>query len=758
MLNFTVGFLFGVSQLMWLPKINWVWSVYVFLFSLFLYLIIQQKKTFLIIFVGFNFGFSYALLTAHMAKSHQLQFIPTESINLIGEVIDLPVIKKDRVRFVFKVKSATNGIPVQKILLSWYKTKHHIMPGQLWKFNVKLKPIHGYRSPAAFDYSQWLFRKGYDATGSIKSAELISNKINNLSTQINLWRMSVAASIDDNIESIRVRALIKALTIGDKSQISFSDSQLFQQTGTAHLIAISGLHIGLMAFMGLLLARLLFLLFANQVVNRIKFEAFFSIVFALIYAALAGLSIPTIRAFLMVFVFATAYSFKQAITRWQAWSIALLVVLLLDPMSVLDVGFWFSFSAVAILMFVFSGRKVSKSKLITFIQAQWVILIGLLPLMALVFHQINFLTPLTNLLVLPLASVLLIPLIFASFFISLFSNDAANFLFYGVEQLANCLFMILDYLQHFQFLSIPIGKITPMILLAIVFAVLLLLLPRLFRWKRLGLLLLIPLFIDNNQTQLKAGEFQVNVLDVGQGLSVIVSTQNHHLIYDTGSKFETGFTLAQSVTVPYLKSRGINTIDKLVLSHADNDHAGGVEVIKSYDGGIKVYDTKGDEMACTNQLSWHWDQVDFEVLSPYELYPYLGNNSSCVIKVSNQNGSLLLTGDIEEAIEYRLYKNFPKQVESDVLMVPHHGSQSSSSKEFLKAVNPKIAINSSGFANQFHHPHPKILERYKKASIQFIDTQEKGTIELLFTDQPIKVNQYIDDNPHFWNPKQYRLN
>lgn len=753
MLVFSFSFLIGASQLLWLPEINLMWVLYAIAASGFIYLITPKNSYILLILLGFNLGFSYAVISAQLSKNHQLQIVPQDSIHIIGEIVDLPVIKKDRVRFSFNVHSSKEQLPVKKLLLSWYKTQEHILPGQLWKFEVKLKPIHGYYNPASFDYSKWLFRKGFDATGSIRSAELVSNKVNNLSAQINRSRLSLATIIDKNIESTRVRALIKALTIGDKSQISFSDSQLFQQTGTAHLIAISGLHIGLMAFVGILFGRLLFYLFGKQTFNRIKYEAIFSIAFALIYALLAGLSIPTVRALVMVIVFALSYAFKYSVTRWQAWSVAMLIVLLIDSMSVLDVGFWFSFSAVAVLMFVFTGRKLSNNKIQAFIKAQGIILVGLLPLMALIFHQVNFLTPIANLLVLPLASLLLIPLMFAAFFIHIFSNSAAHFLFILVEKLADYLFIILDYLQHFSFLSIPIPNITSIKLVALIIAVLLLLLPRLFRWKWMALLLIVPLFLKQNNQSLMLNEFQVNVLDVGQGLSVLVSTKNHHLLYDTGSKFKSGFSLAQAVVIPYLKNNDISKIDTLILSHADNDHAGGIKELQRYDNTMNIYATKGKYHACTNRLSWQWDSVTFEVLSPYELYPYLGNNSSCVIKISNKEHSILLTGDIEEAIEYRLYKNFPQQIKSDVLLVPHHGSRSSSGLEFLEAVQPKIAINSSGYANQFHHPHPLILERYKKQDIQFLDTQDKGMIELKFASKQIKLNQYLDEYPHFWNPR-----
>ena len=278
----------------------------------------------------------------------------------------------------------------------------------------------------------------------------------------------------------------------------------------------------------------------------------------------------------------------------------------------------------------------------------------------------------------------------------------------------------------------------------------LLLLPRLFRFRYLVLILLLPLFA-NRQSNLNQHEFQVNILDVGQGLSIIVTTKNHTMIYDTGAKYESGFSLASAVVLPYLQFQGITTVDKLVLSHADNDHAGGVAEIISYYPQLTVIDVMGKYSDCKYPFTWQWDEVTFEIYSPFELLPYLGNNSSCVIKIFSKNGSILLTGDIQEPVEYRLIKSFPNQINSDVLLVPHHGSRTSSSNNFIKQVNPKIAINSAGFANQFNHPHPLIRQLYLDSGIEFYDTQNKGMIELNFNSYGIDIQQYAEINPHFWH-------
>ncbi len=750
MLIFALSFLLGVSQLLWLPELHVIWLVVlvpVVIISCFL-LIFKKIKIAKVV-LAISLGCIYALGSGLVAKSHQLNFIPKSHISVIGQVSNLPIIKNDKIKFSFDIKQIDGIYNLNKLLVSWYKTDETVKAGQIWKFDLKLKPIHGYRNPGSFDYSKWLFRLGYNATATVKKAELIQEQSYDINSLINKLRASTSKLIENNFQSPRVQSLIKALTIGDKSQISYEDSQLFKDTGTAHLIAISGLHIGLMAFLGILFGRLIFVFFTDEKFNRFKYEAIFAIAFALFYALLAGFSIPTIRALIMVVAFSLAYALKKEISRWQAWSIAMLIVLLLDPLSVLDVGFWFSFGAVAVLMFAFTGRKPNNNKIHSFVKAQLVILIGLMPLMVIIFGQINLLTPIANLLVLPLASLLLIPLMFAAYFVYFISDSMAGYLFNTVEFLANRLFSILDYLQQFNFLTVAFTNINGLTILTLIVITFVLMLPKLFRWKYMVLLLILPLFL-NEPDKLQEHEFQVNVMDVGQGLSVIIITKQHTLIYDTGAKYETGYNLASTVVIPYLLNKGIVNVDRLILSHKDNDHAGGVAELLTQYPNTETFDVKGQFNDCKKGTMWEWDQVKFEVLSPFTIEPYLGNNSSCVIKIFSQYGSMLLTGDIEEPVEYRLINHSSNKIKSDVLLVPHHGSRTSSSKNFIQKVSPKMVVNSSGYANQFNHPHPLIKQQYLKKGIEFYDTQNQGMIELLFNEKGINIKKYSEIKHRFW--------
>jgi len=754
MLLFSIGFLSAISQLLWIATINLFWLVYTIPFYFLALYLKNKNKSISIIITGFCIGFSYGLIHAHIAKSHQLKFIPEDTFEITGVISSIPIVTTVRnngskTKFSFTVTD-NSDYSFKKILVNWYDANELIKVGQKRTFTLKLKPIHGFKNPGSFDYSKWLFRQGFDATATVKSSDFNYKNETSVLYWIDQKRTDISDLIDKKFDSIRVKGLIQALSIGDKSKISYQDSQLFQETGTAHLIAISGLHIGLIAFIGILFGRFIFYLFTNEKFNRFKFEAIFAITFAFCYALLAGLSIPTVRALVMVVVFSLAHASKIQVSRWQSWSMALLFVLIVDPFSVMDIGFWFSFLAVAVLMFAFSGRPYSKNKLKTFIQAQVVILIGLMPLMAIAFQQINLLTPLANLFVLPLASLLLIPLMFASFLVYLISENTASILFQIVEMISQSLFGLLDYLQKIDFLSIPIQNLNTLNFLLLLFLMVLLLLPKVFRWKFIAFTLILPILIDKS-SNLNDSEFIVNVLDVGQGLSLIVQTKDHVLIYDTGAKYESGFSMANAVVIPFLRKLGINHIDKMIISHDDNDHSGGLVDIVNAFNGIDVIGVTGQTSNCQYPKTWEWNKIKFEVLSPFVTDPYLGNNSSCVVKISSKNGSILLTGDIEEPVEYRLINNLSESIVSDVLLVPHHGSRTSSSIDFINHVDPSIAINSSGFANQFNHPHPLIKKVYLDKAIKFYDTQKKGMIEISLMRNGIRVNQYVDNYPHFWD-------
>ncbi|HOP22238.1 MAG TPA: DNA internalization-related competence protein ComEC/Rec2 [Gammaproteobacteria bacterium] len=756
MIIFSGSFLLAMSQLLWIEQAGFNVLIFCFvgLFAVFLLRKKLSQPIFLLL-CGLFLGSILANFSAINAKRHQYQDTTIDTIEVVGTIVDLPVLTDMgrlgvRQKFAFAVENSKPEFPLRTILVSWYNNETILKAGQSWVLEVKPKPIHGFKNPGSFDYAKWLFRQGYDATATVRQAELFEEKTPGLLNHINRARSNIADLISENISNPRVEGLIRALTIGDRSLIDFEDSQMFQQTGTAHIIAISGLHIGLVALIGIFIGRLFFAIFPSERFNRFKFEAVFTIFLALIYTLLAGASIPTLRALIMVFVFAISPIIKRNISRWISLSIALMLVLLFDPFSVLDVGFWFSFTAVAILIYVFTGRKPYHSKLISITKAQLMILIGLMPLMLVIFNQINLLTPIINLIILPLVSLLLIPTIMFSLLITPVSSELGGLAFSLTEFISEIFLGILEFFKDFDYLVVSITSSGFLIIIGLIVFSILVISSSVFRWRWFGLFLLLPVFIKP-ENSIEDNEFSVNVLDVGQGLSIVVRTKDKVLLYDTGAKYESGFSMANAVVIPFLNYSGITNIDKVILSHLDNDHAGGIEEILKKYPNAETLSVDGNYEPCQSGENWKWNNISFTILSPFEITPYLGNNSSCVIHIQSEYGSVLLTADIEVPVEYRLTHHLETAIASDVLIVPHHGSRTSSDLDFIQAVNPKFAINSSGFMNQFNHPHPQIKQIYLEKGIEFYDTQEKGRIEIKFLSEGVLVESYKGLKRNIWD-------
>jgi competence protein ComEC len=712
-----------------------------------------------------------------------------------GTIHGLPTQKVSRAgrqtRFVFKTDEA---IP-RKYLLSWYRSEQTPQPGERWQLTVKLKPPHGYANPAGFDYPKWLFRQGIVATGWVTAGEKLADTDHrDLLAQVHRIRAGLRQWIEKTLPPGPSRALVLALAIGDRSQLSPDDYRIFRTTGTAHLIAISGLHIGLAAMLGAALGWLVYFFFPRQRLPRALLQAVLGVLFAVLYAALAGFSVATVRALVAVMAIAAAVVTRRRLSPWDYWALALLLVLVIDPLAVLDNGFWLSFMAVAALIAALAGTSVpvaEKSQppasegrrwhrmmrsLKTLGRAQLAILLGLLPLSVLIFHQIQWLAPVVNFLLIPLVSVTLVPVLglalLAHAVIGLTTVDEKLLSLAG--QLSNGLLAVLQPLSHWPHVTASVSTPSIYWLIAWLLALGLWFFAPARRWRIVGLAVLAGLLLallhrsdeslpadsaanSGRATALTAkaepaGDFTVRVLDVGQGLAVLVETGGHRLLYDTGAAFDSGFNLADAVVLPYLRQRHIDALDRLVLSHRDNDHAGAAATLLAALSVKSLWTTfpyAGAE-ECVAPRQWQWDGVTFTVLSPYNLTPYLGNNSSCVLRIHSAYGAVLLTGDVESAVEYRLQAAQQRgdiNLQSDVLLVPHHGSATSSSLSFLQAVKPQWAVNASGFFNAFGHPKAAIVARYRQAGIQWLDTQNSGLISLHFSAAGISVSEYRRRRP-----------
>lgn len=685
---------------------------------------------------------------------HELQqklYTPTDSPILItGKITGIPQQTPQYIRFEFTTKEYR----YQHILLKWYKTAQTptptFKPGQTWQLTVKLKPPRGLANKAGFDYEKWLFRHDIDAMGTIRTANLIKISPETPIDYLHYNRYHIAQWLDKQFPEQPYKGLIKALTIGDKSDISPQSYQTLKQSGIAHLIAISGMHIGIVAALGYYLGYMFFWVFRPQTTNRRFLQSAFALLLATAYTMLAGLSTPTIRALLMLIIYLLSVIRKRSNYSWDTYGTALFIILILDPLSVLDMGFWLSFGAVFILLYAFSGRTNSSSKSINFIRAQWVILIGLVPLNILFFNQITIATPLSNWVLIPVVTFLLIPLLFLTLIIGTFHEATPNWLATPIEWSIDLVYWVANFFSQLTWLQWPVSIKNNIELLLLFISMLIILAPKVIPWRWLAIGLLLPLSLPKTNHQLEQGEAIVITFDVGQGLAVLIKTQNHVLLYDTGASYSGSYSMAENVISPFLNKDNIKKLDTLILSHADNDHSGGSQFLQKNLKIGRIIASFSPYELCHHPQSWSWDGVLFEIISPFNNNPYLGNNSSCVLHISTIHHRLLLTGDIESAIEYRLQHHLEKPLSSDILFVPHHGSNTSSTRSFLQAVNPDFAINSSGYANAFGHPSDQVVNRYKQQGIKLFDTQKDGMIEL-YIGKNLMMNSYRKNNKHIWN-------
>ncbi len=696
----------------------------------------------------FLFGLFYALW--HCQAHLNSQLTTPHNTEMTIRVDSLPRHSAHKVSFI-----GSNGKNAKRYLFNWYlkdQSLPTIEPGLIYNVEVRLKPPHGLANGVGFDLEKWLFRQSISGTATIKSMVKSTKQQWSLNGLLNQWRLVISRKINQHFKSPQVNALVHALSIGDKSHFEHQDTEMFQKTGTAHLIAISGLHIGMVALLGWLLGGVIFWLFPSQQFNKQLMQVLCGIVLATFYAGLAGFAISTQRALIMLLVFAVFKLKRKNIYTWDAWALSLIIVLLSDPLSALDTGFWLSFAAVAVLIFTSTGIRTNKHPIFEFLKMQKVLLLGMLPLSLMIFSRVNLMTPLINYLLIPVMTFMLVPLLLLLLVVSLLMTEFPTWLVELISFLAKNFIVVLNWFGQLNTLTYNIFIVHWWQFLLMITGAFILVLPAAVPGRIMGVLFIV-LALLNKEQKPPLNNFQAHFLDVGQGLSVVVTTHKHTLVYDVGAAYDSGFNMADAALIPFINHLGIKQLDALVLSHQDNDHSGAAEYLTNHFEVDNLWGTDTDHKPCTIGNQWQWDGVNFEFLSPYNLTPYLHNNSSCVLKISNLNYSLLLTGDIESAVEYRLTQSHTDSIKSDVLLIPHHGSKTSSTQAFIDAVKPKWAINSSAKYNPFNHPADEVVTRYQELGIRIKDTQDDGLLTAN-TYPELKVQSLRENKPRIWRTKK----
>lgn len=734
-----IGFLLGVLSLQQLASLPSVaWSGLLVLLVPLLFRLKRLRLPGIVV-----CGFLWALLQAHIRLYPELN-PEWEGVDLVleGVVASLPEQQGRVTRFLFdinrvKVHDRWQYEFVAKVRLSWYEEAPRLRPGQAWRLTVRLKRPWGFSDPGGFDYEAWLYRQGIRATGYVRETttarRLPDQDRHQILDNVRLW---VAQGIADALGSDSNRGVITALAIGERNALSPQQWSLLLSTGTNHLLAISGMHIGLVA--GLMFAivsrgwRLWEGLCRRWPAQRAA--ALAAMLAAAGYAALAGFSVPSQRALIMLWLVMGAILMDRTSKPGHTLAVALLMVLIWDSLAVLSAGFWLSFTAVAVIVYALFNRPKLRLRWWYWGKIQWILAIGLLPLSLVFFQRTSLISPLANLVAVPWTGLLIVPVVLTGVLLLPVMPGVSQALFRLASDLLDILWTVLQALAGLpwaQWVHTP----PAWALLPAVAGIGLILAPKGWPARWVGLILIAPLVIVKPPRP-APGAYQLTLLDVGQGLAAIVETHNHTLIYDSGARFSEFFNAGKAVVVPFLRSRGVASIDLFIVSHGDNDHIGGADAVFDQ---LRVLRTLTPEPALVQQqraerckagLDWRWDGVEFEIMHPPEGWLDPGNNQSCVLRIANAEGSLLLTADIEVEAEQHLIETYGSRLASDIILIPHHGSRTSSSPDFLAMVKPTLALVSVGYHNQFGFPHKEIVERYRQRRVTILDTVSQGAIRI----------------------------
>lgn len=568
-------------------------------------------------------------------------------------------------------------------------------------------------------------------------------------------RQAIADKLGATLKNTKNIGIIKALTIGVRHEISQQKWDVLRKTGVVHLLTISGLHIGFIAGLGYFLVHAISV--RLNIESAHKIAAIFAILSAFFYATLAGFSLPTQRAVIMLSIAMTFLILQRNITSIKVLSLALASVLLFNPLVVMSPSFWLSFLAITLIIYCLSGRIGYVGYWKNTIKIHLVTATGLMPLLFLYFQQASIIAPLANFFMIPIISFIVVPLCLLGVPLLFLSTTLAHGIFTFVDTILQYLLQVLSAIAKLPFATLTLSSPTFYAITLALMGIFILFSPRGIPFHKLGLVLLLPLLFSEHKKP-KSAEVTMTLLDVGQGLSAVIETKNHVLIYDTGSKYSKNYDMGSAVVLPFLRSKGINNIDTLLISHGDNDHIGGAKTIitnntvqKILIGGksnlLKQYAPK----LCQAGQTWIWDKVEFTILSPV-LNTFKGrNNNSCVLKIKANQRVILLTGDIEKPAEDWLVSNYASKLKSDLLIAPHHGSNTSSSWQFLQQVKPSTILIASGYHNRFAFPHQKVLKRYKTINAKTLNTAYSGALIVKIKQNSVTVNSFRSEHGKYWN-------
>lgn len=610
-----------------------------------------------------------------------------------------------------------------KVLLQIKEGADQFRVGEVWRVKVRLKSIRGLMNGAGFDAETYYFSRGVIAKARVIE---ILERVETPSLRGRLLETFIQLT-----QQLEQQPALLALMFGDRALIEADTWSGLKQSGLAHLIAISGLHIGMAFSIGWWLGYLI------RLVLRECFYAPFlgAITVALIYSWLAGFSLPTQRALTMCLCWALFKMLHIHITRWHLLCFVLAIILLFSPSSSLDPSLWLSVGAVAVLFMVSNWIKGGRGLWLNTVVIQLGLLVGLIPLSLMILGGFSAVSIIYNLIFIPFLAIAVVPLLFAGLVTMTFA-----------PQLSASVFMLADRAMSVMMSAVSLSSaefwLEDRIYLALAFTLIVPLLLRKSRyWAGCGLLLLTS---SSYQTP---PNWQLDILDVGHGLAVLVRRGEKALLYDTGASWDSG-SIANQVIVPVLNQTRAE-LDTLIVSHWDNDHSGGVEALLDRYAPQYLFSSQlqSSFMPCLQGMRWWWQGLSIRFLWPKALVFRAYNPHSCVLEISDGVHKVLLTGDIELLSEYQLRDEL---AHVDVLVVPHHGSVTSSSPRFISLTSPKIAVASASSRGQWTFPSPDVRLRYEQIGSTWLDTAQSGRVQVRFFNQSIQLSAYRSRQSDAW--------
>ncbi len=712
---------------------------------------IRRHWYWIVVPIGMLWFSAHALLFEHQAWPDTRA---GETVEFAATVIGLPEQRGGRARIEVRPDAAGHaaGVP-ERVLLGWFRPLEWFQPGETWRFSARLEPPSGRYNPGLFDYHRYLVARGIGAEGRIVDARPVG-AAGRLSF-VGRFRQRFADWLQAESVSLEVAALNRALTVADRSAMTPELSGQLRRTGTAHLLAISGLHVGMVAAIAGLLAGALAtpLLSTGLVTDRRRVMLWAGLLAALGYALLAGFTLPTRRALVMLVVGFGALLWRRPIRPGHALVLALAVVVLLDPMAPLATGFWLSFGAVAVLIWAFAGRSGGRGWLRGLLRAQLFIAIGMLPLNIGIFQQWAPTALGANLVAIPLIGFWVLPLLLLAlilFALGLPAGWAVALSESGMQWLLNLLELLASVDSRMFDIGLAAGP--PAGLFAILLAALgglWLLAPRGWPLRSLGALLLLPLLWPAQQRP-EDGEFDIMLPDLGNGRAVVVSTRNHRLLYGTGPGDGRNWSLVDSTLEPLVRQTGRRMVDFVIIPDDHMDWAGGRAAVAGLWPGAELLDPHdGRAGACVAGREWRLDGVEFRVLHPSLALPDLGRDSGCVVEIRSPAGSVLLTAEVGALVLRRLVIE-DRLRPVDLLLLPRAGHRASIVPDAYDRLKPGHAVVIGDGGED--RPHPETRAALESQQSRIYSTGRCGALTFRFRrDSAPEIRAELLDARRFWN-------